>query len=300
MTNEINEVFELMPLRLRPIGLIDGETIKSNDAIINTIKGMIKNSPSTKDFYSNLEMGIDSGTILIGYEDGSKLKFLMSRWRDKTHKDAKKGYVGYTSTKDHKIAIILDENVNIFGKAIRNIPHTLTHECLHLAAYQLWRQFMSANLKSKMVPFYKELFASFLPEFNSISDRELSKVILEISKMNDGVHYGKPDIQATFNMWYQLVRKVANEETADRTVLLAMVPYYKYYFKSLNPKFEKDVKTSLKSYMKAYQKIGVRNIFNLTIPNQEIIFPSEIICITDEYNPSSENVRVLRNLNFGG
>ncbi len=300
MSDELNEIFELVPLGLKVIGTIDGQTVKSSKSIDKTIKGMLRNSPATKDFFPKIEEGMDHGIILVGYEDGNKLEFLKSRWRDYRQKSHKKNYLGYTSTKDHKIAVVLDENVTLSGRAIRDIPHTICHECIHLVAYQLWKPFLLTNMKPRLLPFYRTLFESFVPGVRKISDQRMAETITEASKINDNIHQGKPDTQSVFDIWYQLLREVTDDKSADKALLIVFAPYYEYYFNSLKPKYRKYSKIALKAFGQSYKRIGINNVFGMTIPCQEIMFPSEIVCISNQYKPAPENVRLLNNLKFGG
>jgi len=82
MPNQVNEAFELLPINLKPIGEIDGINIYSNDSIQEYVSDWLKYSPITKKIYPNLIDGINKKVILIGYEDGSKARFIKRQWRD--------------------------------------------------------------------------------------------------------------------------------------------------------------------------------------------------------------------------
>ena len=299
MTN-LNELLDLAPIMLSPDGIIDGQTIHSNSRIKDYVKEWVKFSPATKDISKKVIEGIEAKKIMIGYEHTSKLRFLKTRYRDYWEQDrsSENGYLGYISVSDHKVAIILDENVNITGKSIRDISPTITHELCHLIALDLWKPYLLACMKPYLIPFYQNLFVQYEPSVANISNGILTESIIDISRITDHNFFDRPDMAKVFEIWYNYLRHSMSADRADQVLIEVFAPYYKFGIGNLKADKLKLVKPSIFKFAKAYKQLKINDALNITLPSQEIIFPSEIVCIINQRKPSSEIIKLINNLQF--
>jgi len=293
----LTEIMDLAPINLKPIGDIDGMSIYSNDKIQTHIKDWLTHSPTTKKVHKKLIEGIESKIILIGYENPSKSNFIKTRWRDFREKDLAKGYLGYTSVAESKIAIVFDENINMLGNAVKDIPHTVVHECLHLVALTMWKPYLMASMNKFLIPFFTSVFEQLDPKINKIPNRKLSEAIINVSRITDHNFHNRPDVNAVFGAWVNYL-KLAPGVNASDIIVKAFAPYYKYGLKTLKPEFNKVAKEMVIVYNNAYKSIKVKDAIKQTLPCQEIFFPSEVVCIANQYKPSSTAVKLLNGLRF--
>lgn len=305
MVNQVNEAFELLPINLKIAGNIDGMNIYTNNKIQNYVRDWLTYSPITKKVAPKILEGIDKGVILLGYEDGSKRRFMKRQWRDFLVKnfDAKyndnfdKNYVGYISTTEKKIAIVFDDNVNIRGRELIDVPHSLIHECLHLAALSSWKQFISTTMNPYLIPFYTNLFNNIEPKTKEIPARELSKAIINVSRISDHNFYNKPDMNKIYHAWTEYFKQHPDIDSTN-LLMKCFSPYYKYSTNTLKNEYHKVAKQMVFKYSEAYRALGIKNVLELTVPCQEILFPSEIVCMTNEFKPSNIAVKLINSLRF--
>ena len=69
----VQEFAELAPINLKEIGKISGQPIYSNKRIQQFIKDWLQRSPNTKKISAKISEGMDSGRILMGYENTNKI-----------------------------------------------------------------------------------------------------------------------------------------------------------------------------------------------------------------------------------
>lgn len=295
----VQEFGELAPINLKEIGKISGQPIYSNKRSQQFIKDWLQRSPNTKKISAKIIEGMDSGRILMGYENTNKIHFLKTRWRDFRHDDSKKkGYLGYIDANDHKIAIVFDENVDLLGSAIRYIPHTITHELIHLTALDLWKPFITSTMKKWLIPFFTQIFNSLNMETKTIPERKLMESIIDVSRITDHNFHGRPDTQMVYQAWSKYLRNgIDGEDTAD-VLMQAFAPYYKYGMGNLKADKEHLVKSMILKFITAYNKIGTKKILSHTVPCQEMIYPSEIICMSNQFDPAPEVVKLINALRF--
>lgn len=296
--NNLAEFMDFVPVGLKPIGNIDGVNINSNDRIQNFVRNWVQSSNISKRVSSKIIEGIASGKILVGYEDKGKLNLIKNRWRDFIGKESGKDYLGYMSANEHKIGIILDENVNILGKAIRDIPSTIVHEMIHLVALDLWKVFLTATMYKFLIPFYRIVFDKINKDLNNVSDRALSETIIDVSRISDHNFLNKPDLNRVYASWESLFRQVQPSEEASKSALILLSAYYFYVMKNLNTKYRAYPKKVVLGMAAAYSKIGLKNVLSFTIPCQEAVYPSEIVCVSNQFGPYPSVVKLINSLRF--
>jgi hypothetical protein len=296
----LDEFVHLIPFNLSPIGIIDGTKIKSNERIENHVLNVLSSDKSISKIYKKIMEGMDKQIILIGYEDGGLFNFIGTRWRDFNHRDPKKGYAGYISVVDKQIAIVLDENVNLFGNVMRDLGPYLIHELTHLCSVMEWKTFMDINLKSVLIPFYKSIFNGISKNLRTLEEEDISDAIIKVSKLNDSNFTHQPNVIGTFNIWKKLFLTVTDPKNADLYLSLFYLPFRVITQNSSvsEPGMKKVYLNLLHLYEKTYDDMGVKNLLSFTTPGQEMIFPSEIICIFNSVNLNSGNIKLINSLKF--
>ncbi len=127
MESNIQEIAELSPFKLGEKIQIGDLTIHTNKKIIDYVIDWVSSSAYSRPIYKKIINGILKKKIIIGYENKSIMKFLFMRLRKFRNPSYGNNVLGFFSPEDEKLIILLDENVDVFGKSIREIPPIINH-----------------------------------------------------------------------------------------------------------------------------------------------------------------------------
>lgn len=290
----IKEFLDLSPVGLRTWGSIEGQSIHSNEQICNHVKDWIYKSSITKNISGKISELIDNKRILIGYEDKSKFKFLIKIWRAWRNQPASKGYLGYFSKMDNKIGIILDENVGLIGKAIREIPPILVHELVHMCFFNNHRNIFSYSMKKYFLPFYLKFLEELSVE--NLDPLIISKYIYKLSLTTESHKsaYTPFGVREVMEIWRNLFEDLnVSKDNSIKLSKMVMIPFLHQMRIYNNDKIFIEV---LKKMDNSYSRIGLKNVLSITIPVQEVVFPSEIVCIINQFNLDPNISRFIEQL----
>lgn len=312
MTETLNELFELSPVNLSFYGSTEGIEIFSNEKILNTVKTYIYHSPSIKAIYNKVVEGMDNKRILIGYVDKSKLNFVRRRALSKINiryepvwKNLGPSFYpgityGWFSGKDNNISIILDNNVDVFGKSLRNIPSILIHEMFHMQAFNNPELMFSKN-KDVFVKFYRTFLKNIDSRFNMIISEDIENFIKNLIKNESNEN---TSVRLCIDAWSNLLSKCIPGEDSKHMGFLICLPYlFLYTDRSNNLSIEhyteskKYVRQIITIFHKAYESLGV-NSSSYTTPCQEALFPSEILSIIQQVNPTPKTISSINSMDL--
>jgi len=294
----LNEFADLFPINLKSYGTILGVNVYSNENIVNFVKGWVGRSPITKKISKKIKEGIDRKQIIIGYEDTNKLKFILGRikefWKISDHK-----YIlGYYSHLDEKLAIILDRNTSFFGKAIRDLPPILTHELCHMVAHIDTNNFLKYNMKDYILPFYSYSLSAICGK--KIPSKLIVETATDLAKTFER-NWEIPEnpVIVAKHMWIPCFSRVETTDQATIHATQIMEPYRKYIYSGENTD-ESVVRNVVTEMVKAYREIGLKDVLSYTIPCQEFLFCSEIICVTNQFKVRPPMIKLINSINFKG
>lgn len=294
--NELNEIFELLPNELTNIGSYHGEPFYSNKKIVEATMGWIESSPITKPISNKILEGIEKRSILIGYANKSKLSFIFKRIGaiigPKTI-----SILGQYSAVENKLVILLDKNVDVFGRALSEIPPTLAHELIHMAANYNIRSYLSMTMRSFLLPFYKRFFNSVAPNTVNVPDNILVRAISDLANYSENLS-SPPDIQYVFNIWSSYLEKVYDQDKVKNILnnLYALFMFIHGYNLSIEQK--RVLKIVFDKYCDAYTVLGIKNVGDWTTPGQELIFTSEVVCIASQWKLSNNVIKLINYIRF--
>lgn len=293
------ELLDLSPFRkLESWGSIIDIEIYSNQKIVDYVKTWCSKSGITRPFFKRISEGLNRRKIMVGYQSKSKIRFLKDRWRDIRGKErARKLPLGLFSPTENKIAIILDENVNIFGKSIATIPHSVTHEMIHMISHQQPALFLQQLMNPYFLPYFKSFFKNMGVDISY--DRDLKNTITKAFRIGEsGDFYGKPKFAQLHKIWGDFLSTMLDKEEASDLTIKIFFPYFMFFTRTLKGEFKKEALRVSKYLFQAYKSCGVSDINSM--PGQEPLFPSEIICLANEFNPSGEVIKLINKIRFIG
>lgn len=294
----LNEFFDLIPTGLKQYGVVDNESIYSNEKIIMSVLAWLEKSSITKPILSGIKKGIDTRSILIGYENKSKLSFLAKRIKSFTGTSHGMHTLGYFSPVDKKLVILLDDNVNILGKAVTEIPSIIAHELCHFAAFDKPQSFISTTLRSHLLPFYKNICYNIAPLTKNISDSVLTKTIQTLIITGDASSQPHT-VSDTINIWRSYIEHAYPKEKANPIIIRMALPYL-YFINSAKVKsssYRPLINDTYKRYCVAYSKLG-QDACRWTQAGQEFAFPSEIVAITSQWDVPSSVARLINMIDY--
>jgi len=294
----LNEFLDLIPTGLKQYGIADNEPIFSNEKIIDATLGWLEKSSITKPILPGIKKGIEARSILIGYENKSKLSFLSNRIKSFTGVSHGMHTLGYFSPVDQKLVILLDDNVNILGKAITEIPSILAHELCHFAAFDKPKSFISTTLRSHLLPFYKNICYNLAPLTKNISDSILSKTIQTLIITGDASPQPNKVLD-TINIWRLYIEHAYPKDEVEPLIIRMALPYL-YFINSdkvKNSSHRPLINETYKRYCMAYNKLG-HDACKWTHAGQEFAFPSEIVAITSQWDIPSNVARLINMIDY--
>jgi hypothetical protein len=284
---------DIGPKKLESIGEIDGVTIYSNQGLRDATKDWLSKSKITKKISDKLNEGIENKWILIGYKKSRMSSFLLyrlSQWT-KHNLGLEKGYIlGWFSKSAKKIVVLMDDNINLSGRPINEIPPTLLHECIHMGSCVNNKLFLKLFLND-LTNFYRIFLDRLDDEFKKVSDNDIKDAIKNISNISDGgnVYYATDIIR----FWKKMIN---DNDLKNKDVLLMKIisPYHAYFSKTLPSKFSTYAKISQNCLYIAYSKFGKTR--PTEVAGQEVYIPSEVICILNQFEPNPKARKLIESI----
>lgn len=294
---DINELFEYLPFKLDEVGSFHGEKIYSNPKIIETSLNWISYSPITSPIKNKITEGINKGNILIGYANKNKLSFIFNKLAGTIIKQPPT-VLGKYSYQENKLVIVLDNNVSVFGKMFREVPTTMAHELIHMAAHNNINIFLSLTLNSLLLPFYKNFFNNLANKTITIPDKILSKTIHDAASYFEGMT-ALLEIDLVKVLWSKYLSQVYNKNEVDEVMepILNLLRYVRDL--PLSSKGKSGLKQIYTSYCDSYRKIGSPTACSITTtPGQEIISMSEVVCVSNQWGLSHKIANLINSMRF--
>lgn len=303
MTSEIylDEAFELLPKNLEKIGSSVGKPIYSNQKMAEKVFKWVERSNSTKQMSQKIRDGIYSKRIMIGYTDKGFFRFLAKKagsWVMKNLTGSTVGStVGWYSRTDGNIVISLSHRiVRITGRSIISIPSIITHELTHMAAFENNRMFFN-EFKRDLVKYYSTIIED---QFNINLSNQLNEVEKLVARLlfDFETRMGIDD-KVALNIWAQFFESIGytNDDEIRSNVLIMTSPFLKTMGGRLKREYQLSAENVRNSLYRGYDSLGM-NVRRVTEAYQELFYPSEIICILNQFKPTPGLVNVVNRLNF--
>lgn len=296
----LDEFLDLSPIGLTYYGQIEGQDLHSSERIENYSLEWCKTNPSTSKIINVIEEGLTNKVIIIGYEEKSKLKQLWNIFSRNIPKiiimDPTKGsnILGYFSPGEKKLAVVLDKNVSLFGKSLKELPPILTHELTHFAC-NVKPNLTFKSCKNQLLKFYRNLTISIEPKSEKIPEEELLKVIKSLIFEMEVSHVEKRKMSTAFNIWKSYFEK-NKEIDSEKTTVILFLPLIFWFLGNSRINRRELIKT-MKKYYNSYKLLGI-NAVSFTLVGQEVFAPSEVLCISNQFNPSNEVIKLINSINM--
>jgi len=204
---------------------------------------------------------------------------------------------GWYSRPDDNIVIILShKNVSMLGKALNEMPSILTHELVHMCAYKETNSFYRLFQKD-LKTFYGTLVSLHLNTNVKSISRPLDKLIYNmVFKFESSPNRDNEKI--IFNIWGDFFNNIGYSNPSEiREEVLKITSPYIGESMSLDKRYEKYSRNVKRHLYDAYDSLGF-NVRRTIYAYQEVLFPSEVIAITNQFKPKGDTVRLIESIRF--
>lgn len=310
----INE-FRFSPVGLIPYTKMDSFDIApfeiySSENIENKFKKQIEESSVLKPIKSTVYRGLDNKKIIIGYVNPSKFQFLYTKIKH-SFGIKKEWALGFYDHLDDSIYIVLDDNIGILGNSRYDISSVVAHEICHMAArHSKTTGFIRPAISEYYLPFYSNFISNIVSEDglklytkDKVNDilknnvntlTELFHDMTEKFDVNKELHYNHMKVKSAKVVWGSFFRKLFDDLSLDSIMNLTEHVTGVYDKNFLGNPVRLNINMIGNSIIKSYEKIGFKNV--TTLPGQEVIYPSEIVCITNQNGLHSNIVSSINKL----
>jgi hypothetical protein len=308
---ELNELFEFLPKNLEVFGYIDERALYSNDTIVQTFLNTSEKNPLTSPIKEKIKEGLINKKILIGFFEPNIFQFYkrkiikkVNSWNfDVFRIDLmpvfEENSLGLYSSSQDIIVIILDySKIDIFGKMIMNGQSVLSHELCHMAVANNREKFLSLY-GNKLISFYSEWIKNVLI-INKKEDVEIKKnnvatLVRDLVTNLEGKGKTNIKLQQVVTMWKLCFQSILGDVDVKPFVKTVFTPFEVIIME--HPiKSKKQLIDSVYAIANAYREIGVSSVLNFTTPAQEVLFPSEVFCISNQWDIKSEALQLIKSI----
>jgi len=308
---ELNELFEFLPKNLEIYGYIDDHALYSNDTIVQAFMSASEKNPLTTPIKEKIREGIINKKILIGFFEPGVFQFYKRKIIKKVNSwdfDVfridmmpifEEDTAGLYSSKQDILVVLLDySKVDIFGKMIMNGQSVLTHELCHMAVANNREKFLS-SYGNNLITFYSEWINNVLQihEKTNIIIKKENVLALIRNLVTNLEGKGKTNItlQKVVNMWKDCFQSILGDVEPTPFVKTVFTPF-EVFIMDRPIKSKKQLINSVYAISNAYKAIGVPNVLNFSSPSQEVLFPSEVFCISNQWNIGSEALSLINSI----
>jgi hypothetical protein len=280
--DQLNEVFA-SPFGLKPVVKIDGAPLYGSDSLNESYLKAIEKSGRTSPAALKFRGLVEKKRIVPCFLTKGVLQFVAWKVFAPVHMQSIMGF--YDPTKTKRVYILIQNNSNIFSFVSNDFLARLTiHELMHMLADLKTSLFMNM-FSSELAAYYKTFFQMVF-SINDLDtgrvDRILKFIFMDIERRSEKLTNG------TLNKYSDLLKKELSEVSSLTPLkfdemLLDYFTIIKLYLTNVAKFFASRDKFK---HILIPLYLSYRNTFNMknltTVCIQELIFPSEVICILSE------------------
>lgn len=313
---QLNELY-LMPLGLSLYGEIhdiDMEIpstteIFSSPKIEEIIRNRTEKSNILEPIKNTVYKALEKRKLIVGYVNKSKFNFFYKRLIGRTRTGLTTG-LGFYDYPDDTIFVLLDKNVNIFGKDITSIDGVISHEFCHMAA----RHFKKTNFfKELNKPFiypyylaflrflYRNMFNISKNDYETWINKENTKkaVIKLLNNLhsNENILNKKRRIGDNLNYWFNFFKESSNDFLSkEESLIYARIIVDTYISTIMTESYDYEEVNKIRRYLlESYKKIGMTR-YPMSFTGQELIMTSEIVCISNQNGIANSVARCINKI----
>ena len=283
---QLDELFAL-PINTYKAANIGGTYLYSSDSLKRKYVDAMKKYDRTKGIGNKIEKLVEKKVITPCWLSSGIFRLL----KHKMVSGDNKSIMGFYSPKIHKIYLLMDNNISFGYAANSKLAQLTIHEGLHMAAMDMKMAFLS-HFKDEYYRYYTALYGDYFKlHYKANYKKEVEKICYFLFKESEFKPNGS--VMGFLKKYYSLLndsfRKYVDKESGinfdqrlrdlitictvylkgDMPQLIKVIPNYKHVFRSLYTAYE--------------ISFGVKASIIESFCFQELMYPSEVICIYSEY-----------------
>ena len=292
----IDEAWGILPKSLSVVDTVSGQKLYSSDAVRNKFLDAISNQKILKPVEDKIENLVERQIIIPCFANRNLIHLIGHKFFSDQYDRLILGY--YESSKN-KVYIMLDNHTKFLVFMSNKALGSLTmHELQHYA---------SNNLKSKFYNLNKEVFRQYFRNFYkmymnvNLTDTEIDDFVKFTFKNFEYPKRTPTNFLVRFAdvMFDDMEKHIPDEQTRETKIrnLLAVLKIYltnPSVFMTALSSGHPEVVGVVSSLYKSYRSLGISNPRSTTI--QEIIFPSEVICIQSQFKTNKNHYAAIKAL----
>lgn len=298
LQRDLNEVF-VVPVGLHVVARLDGiELFGSSDLNKSFIKALTK-SKRTKSVAKRVESLVDRKQIVPCFLSKTILGFVARKFF--TPRSQRATVAFFEPVKTKKIYVLIDNNVNFFAHVSNNYIAAVTvHELMHMVASKKPTMFFNL-FKSELITYYKNLWRiTFSLEEDKIKNSDVEEIVLFMFRKLElsGKEITNNSLVKYFNLLHSAFSSITTlgedeftKQLRDYIVTSKLFLRNFEVFFSLARKFSHVISPLYSSYK---QSFGYKNLNVFCV--QELIYPSEVICICSEHGLGAKVSKAINQL----
>jgi hypothetical protein len=279
MNDQLNEVFA-PPVGLRPVAKIDGSPLFGSDLLNSQYLKAIDKCGRTKAAFSQFESLLQKNKIIPCFLTRGFGGFIA--WKVFAPVSGQ-SIMGFYDRRHGKVYILMSNNANIFSFVGNNFLGKLTiHELIHMFSNEKKALFLNM-FKNELISYYKHLWQRIF-SINEIPDKTAEKIVrfvfLQIENSNG---FSTSSIMKYNALLNQELRPLTTNEAQFSELLTDYMVLIKIFTTSIDKFFQSrgKYKHIIEPMYHAYKDaFAMKNLTTVCI--QELIYPSEVICIASE------------------
>jgi len=294
----LNEVF-VVPTGLHVVARLDGIELFGSDGLNKSFIKALTKSKRTKSAAKKVESLVDRKQIVPCFLSKTILGFVARKFF--TPRSQRATVAFFEPVKTKKIYVLIDNNVNFFAHVSNNYIAAVTvHELMHMVASKKPTMFFNL-FKPELITYYKNLWRIiFSLEKDKIKDSDVEEVVSfmfrklelsgkEITNSSLGKYFNV--LHSTFSSITTLGEDEFTRQLRDYIVTVKLFLRNFEVFFSLARKFSHIIGPLYSSYK---QSFGYKNLNVFCV--QELIYPSEVICICSEHGLGAKVSKAINQL----
>jgi len=294
----VNEVF-VVPIGLRVVAVFDGVELFGSDNLNRSFIKALTRSSRTKPSVNKIQSLVKKKEIIPCFLSKTILGFVTRKFF--TPRSQRATVAFFEPVKTKKVYVLIDNNVNFFAHVSNNYIAAVTvHELMHMSASRKPVTFFNI-FKDDLTSYYRNLWKIiFSLDKDKIDDSKIQDVVYFIFKKLElkGGEITNSDLSKYFDLLNSTFFEITtldeerfNKQLRDYIVTVKLFLRNFDIFYLVARKFSNIIGPIYDTYK---QTFGYKNLNVFCI--QELIYPSEVICICSEHGLRSKVTKTINQL----
>ena len=292
------ELFSV-PVGLKKVVKVDDVELYTSDSLTKNFLKALLDSEILQTFSEKITSFVNNGKVIPCYINRGIIKVFLWKFLSKGLEHKYGSSLAFFSVSANKVYVIIDNNISYAGFISNDfLAKLIIHELVHMASFSNRPSFLKL-FSSELGTFYSNYFNALF-KFSDISKEEAIKYVSDLMMLHksSAKFDTKKSIAMTDSFLDSLQKKhKIPSENFGRIKSKYMYVYKLVLFADRNIDFIRKLvenKEVILPFVKAYRKSFGIDIMKDSVPFQEIIEPSEVICeYSQEAAPREKVLSVL-------